>query len=117
MMSDKIIPIYKDTYKNIKSMGDFYKVVGIKDSIPKGFKVDVQKIHMDKNDCKELQNIIYNNLLNDDYYKDFTDSYLKRCVAMDWLCFSPNTVKKVASGYLLLEDGYMFERGDIDAEK
>lgn len=109
-MKGKLIAINKDMYSNIKSMSDFYKSVGIVDMIPEGYTFDVQKIYMNKDDCEELQDIIYNNLIKDEQYKNYKEKYLRRNIAMDWLFYSPSSVKKVASGFLLLEDDCMVSK-------
>lgn len=114
-MKGKLIAINKDMYSNIKSMSDFYKSVGVIDMIPEGYTFDIQKIYMNKEDCEELQDIIYKNLIKDDKYKHLTEKYLRQSIAMDWLLYSPSSVQKVASGYLLLEDDCMIRKDGVNA--
>lgn len=111
-MSDKIIPITKDMYKNTKNMEEFYESIGITAMISEGYTFDVQKIYMNKEDVEELQSIFLKNLKKSEDYKQYTDKSLKNRIGWEWLLYSPNSSKDIKSGYIYLEDGCLIERED-----
>lgn len=100
-------------FENIKTLDDFYKIVGLFDKLMCG-DLTIFDVHMCKEDCEALCDIMKKNFKHKHYKKKYSD----RCVAMHWLNYSPSCKDKdVPSGELwIYKDGFGGKSENCDAE-
>ena len=98
-----------EMYSSMKNMEEFYKMVGILDL--KGDKLgDATKIHMNNDECKYLKEFLFKNNYRKGKFKLYKKEYLERCIAMEWLCFSPcSLILDVPKGEIWLEEGWILD--------
>ena len=98
-----------EMYSSMKNMEEFYKMVGIFDL--KGDKLgNVTKIHMNNDECEYLKELLFKNNYRKGKFKQYKKEYLKRCIAMEWVCYSPcSLILDVPKGEIWLEEGWILD--------
>lgn len=84
-----VIPILPDDIRDIASMADFFRALGLNRLFESRDVTDVSQMWMNKTACEGLEDIVFQNARKDKRYKYLTDHALKTAVAMDWLNYSP----------------------------
>lgn len=86
----KIVKYNISDLSKITCMADFYKVTGISKLLESKEIIDVEQIHMNKENCEKLDDICKTNYkLRDKKFKHLSKTSWERAVAMDWLNYSP----------------------------
>lgn len=86
------IAFVKEDIGHIITMDDFYKAVGLTDTIHSDDIKDVQQIWMNASVCDEMRQLCKRNARKSKKYKHLSDYHLETSVTMDWLCYSPVSV-------------------------
>lgn len=99
-----------EIYSTMRNMEDFYEMVGLLDL--KGDCVgDVTKIHMNEEECEALKDLMFKNNYRKGKLRSYKKEYLRSCVAMEWVCYSPcSSVIDVPKGEIWLEEGWTIRR-------
>ena len=95
-----IILIPPEGIRDIASMADFFRVLGLNQLFESRDVTDVSQMWMNKAACEGLEDIVFQNARKDKRYKYLTDHALKTAVAMDWLNYSPVSVDYIPENEL-----------------
>ena len=108
-MNKEILKYEMSNFKGIKSMIDFYDVLGIEERLQAG-EITVMDVFMEREDCEELQNFMRKNFPG---RKHYTEKYINANVAMEWLNYSPSSTIQPPKGEIWIikqEDRKEYEK-------
>ena len=108
-MKKEVLKYEMSDFKKIKSMIDFYEVLGIERRLQSG-EITVMDVFMEREDCEELQPIMRKNFPNKKHYRD---KYINTSVAIEWLNYSPSSAIQPPKGEIWIikkEDREEYEK-------
>ena len=97
-----------ELYSTMKDISEFYKKVGLLDYTDDQHSIDVQKIHMNDDECQYLKELLFDNNYRKGKFRHYSRDYLRRCANMEWLHYSPcSFILDVPKGEIWLEEGWL----------
>lgn len=92
----RLIKIDKDLVKDVSTMYEFYFAIGMKEHFKNGIK-NVKQIHANKKTVQYIHDLLMENSKHtkNKHLKAYRSESRKQLVAMDWLCYAPETDEKL----------------------
>lgn len=100
----KKINITEEQYASMKNMVDFYTFIGL---FTGSEKIDVQKVHMNDDDCRKLEDLMFKNSYRKGKFRHYTKKALKTSCAWEWLGYSPCSIFDIPHNEIWLEEGWL----------
>ena len=97
-----VLKVDSEKISKVTNMMEFYEVIGAKPYFESKQVTDVSKIKMNSDDNEKLNDLLKTNA-NKKYKRRYSKKYIDTAVAMDWLNYSPVSVKDMEHDVVLLE--------------
>ncbi|MEI6296227.1 MAG: hypothetical protein WCO84_01095 [bacterium] len=78
-----------EDFKDIISMGDFYKKLGMYDMFEKKIVTNVSQMFMEKENCEKLLEFMKSNYKKNKEIKHYHQKQAHNLCTMDWINYSP----------------------------